>query len=243
LKTPGANELKGRFTGKRAFIIGNGPSLAQLDLDQLIGEYTFATGRIAMIFPETNWRPTYYVAFATSVNDYRGFPEYVRDAYEAMKSANMTFAYQDCMYNSVFHIARNTTVFLDASESEHFEIEEVGPEVWSDDIFKRVSKFGTSLFAAAQIAAYMGFNPIYFIGCDLGDGHFTSEYIPKYYEKYCTSQERVKPAIIRSHEIAKINGERLGVEFYNATLGGGLDVYPRVDYKSLFESETIYARK
>lgn len=234
--------LKGAYDGQRAFILGNGPNLAKLNLDLLIGEHTFATGRIALIFPETNWRPTYYVAFATSVNDYRGFPEYVRDAYDAMRCAEITFAYQDCADNPIFWMAGNT-IFLTASENGHLEPSEATDEIWSDDIAERVSKYGTSLFAAAQIAVYMGFNPVYFIGCDLGDGHFTDDYIPAYFQEHRISQERVRPAIIRSHEIAKMNGERLGVKFYNATPGGELEVYPRVDYESLFERELIHASK
>ena len=232
----GVSELRDAYKGRRAFIVGNGPSLADLPLNILEGEYTFATGRIALVFPDTFWRPTFYVAFATSVNDYKGFPEYVRDAYEAMKTAEITFAYQDCTGNPIFYMAGNT-MFLHASHAHHIAPEDAEPEIWSDDISDRVSKYGTSLFAASQIAAYMGFNPIYFVGCDLGDGHFTDEYIPDHYREHRISQEHVKPAIIRSHEIIKTNGERLGTRFYNATIGGGLEVYPRVGLYSLFDVE------
>jgi hypothetical protein len=38
--------------GKRCFIIGNGPSLNQLDLTLLKNEYTFGMNRIYMAFPD-----------------------------------------------------------------------------------------------------------------------------------------------------------------------------------------------
>jgi len=53
----------------RAFVVGNGHSLKEMDLDLLIGEVTFAMNRIDLIYepaPDygirgTAWRPTYYL--------------------------------------------------------------------------------------------------------------------------------------------------------------------------------------
>lgn len=46
--------------GKRCFILGNGPSLQIDDLDLLQNEITFAANRIFLAFESTAWRPTYY---------------------------------------------------------------------------------------------------------------------------------------------------------------------------------------
>lgn len=46
--------------GRRAFVIGNGPSLQIGDLDRLRNEVTFASNRIFLAFEQTAWRPTYY---------------------------------------------------------------------------------------------------------------------------------------------------------------------------------------
>ena len=54
--------------GKRAFILGNGSSLAGVNLDLLIGETTFACNRIHQKYPEFEWRPTYYVMVDKSCN-------------------------------------------------------------------------------------------------------------------------------------------------------------------------------
>ena len=46
------SELKNIHKGKRAFIIGNGPSLKQTDLSKLKTEITFGMNRIYLAFPE-----------------------------------------------------------------------------------------------------------------------------------------------------------------------------------------------
>lgn len=54
------NELADRHRGRRAFVLGNGPSLTVDDLDLLGEEITFASNKIYLAFDETSWRPTYY---------------------------------------------------------------------------------------------------------------------------------------------------------------------------------------
>jgi len=58
-------ELKDVHNGKRAFIIGNGPSLRQTDLYKLRDEFTFGMNRIYLLFPELGFHTTYFV----SIND------------------------------------------------------------------------------------------------------------------------------------------------------------------------------
>ena len=44
-------ELKDKYQGQRAFIIGNGPSLKITDLSKLKEEFTFGLNRIYLMFP------------------------------------------------------------------------------------------------------------------------------------------------------------------------------------------------
>lgn len=55
---------KGKFTEKRCFLIGNGPSLRAEDLTRLheAGEITFAFNRIYNIFDQTPWRPNFFIS-------------------------------------------------------------------------------------------------------------------------------------------------------------------------------------
>ena len=49
---------------KRCFIIGNGPSLTPEDLEQIkaLGEFSIASNRIYLIFDKTDWRPDVYTS-------------------------------------------------------------------------------------------------------------------------------------------------------------------------------------
>ncbi|HSG44709.1 MAG TPA: 6-hydroxymethylpterin diphosphokinase MptE-like protein, partial [Anaerolineales bacterium] len=52
-------DLKNIHKGKRAFIVGNGPSLKQTDLSRLKNEITFGMNRIYLAFPEWGFTTTY----------------------------------------------------------------------------------------------------------------------------------------------------------------------------------------
>ena len=56
--------LKDSHKGEKCFVIGNGPSLTAEDLNRLqdSGIPTFAMNRVFKFFPQTKWRPTYYIS-------------------------------------------------------------------------------------------------------------------------------------------------------------------------------------
>ena len=53
---------RNRHRGQKCVIVGNGPSLRAEDLSALyrLKIPTFGCNRIHLIFPQTEWRPTYY---------------------------------------------------------------------------------------------------------------------------------------------------------------------------------------
>jgi FkbM family methyltransferase len=53
--------LRDRHGGQRVFVLGNGPSLRRVDLDALAGQVTIGVNGLFLAFPETRFRPTYYV--------------------------------------------------------------------------------------------------------------------------------------------------------------------------------------
>jgi hypothetical protein len=60
--------LKDVHKGRRAFIIGNGPSLRQTDLSKLKNEFTFGMNRIYLLFPEPH---TLFRSTTWSLNNLR----------------------------------------------------------------------------------------------------------------------------------------------------------------------------
>lgn len=51
--------LRGIHHGKRAFVLGNGPSLTVADMERLKSEITFASNKIYLAYEQTDWRPSY----------------------------------------------------------------------------------------------------------------------------------------------------------------------------------------
>ena len=98
-------------------------------------------------------------------------------------------------------------------------------------------KYGSGLNVMLQQAAREGFNPIYLIGADLGyqagdANHFSIDY-------HSWEMERERAVIendtqVEMHTHAKEWCDERGIQILNAGLGGSLEVYPRVDFHSLF---------
>jgi len=60
-----------KHIGEKLFIIGNGPSLTYEILDSLKNETTIAMNNIAIAYPHTDWRPTYYLNVSRSLQTRR----------------------------------------------------------------------------------------------------------------------------------------------------------------------------
>ena len=197
---------------KRAWIIGNGPSLTVEILDQLKGKSTFAVNRIAKLFDKTPWRPEYYVAVTDAINDNRHRADIIR----AMNESTHVYCWE--------HYPKDLPgIRLVCSEAGDVQTKDVTESIWSDDITKRVSKFGVSAFPAMQIAVYLGFKTLCLVGCDGGykplkNGHDVSHFAGGYrnFDAYTNyDYDGLNEALQRAHEITQINCDRLGIEVVN----------------------------
>jgi hypothetical protein len=89
---------------------------------------------------------------------------------------------------------------------------------------------------ALQMALYMEPNEIYFLGADTprqgAQIHFydkgSSSSLP-------TGISRNYNKIIKAYESARVFAEKRNIKIYNATRGGDLEVFPRVDFDALFD--------
>ncbi len=226
----------------RAFIVGNGPSLLETPLEKLQGETTFVMNRIHLLwrpnridhtFPHPKWTPTYYVAMDVSG------PHMPMDAKMGAKLSEKSIMRPDRVGDlgpttvewppkqlfiqpCFLHVASNITT------------PEKIPESWH---FPQMCAFGGTLGIAIQLAASMGHNPIYLIGCDLG---FTPEDMDTHFDHdYHTFDdfplEYRDATLVRMHEIARDSANAMGTKIYNATVGGLLEVYPRVDINEVLD--------
>jgi hypothetical protein len=248
-------KFKNKYSGERCFLVGNGPSLAHTPLELLKEEYTFGVNKIADIYPMTTWRPSFYVMVSVGV---RLYPDLMDAARVSIKDT-VSFICWDNLQpllgaykmqvpgTGQVDVCRVPPNVYPVRVTFEHHIPRIDPNVWSHDIAKSVSKDGSSMFAVMQIAVYMGFNPLILIGCDLGHkafvwgdqdpNHFSGGYSGKPKHKtgkpFRFTAKRAKEAdayMLSGHATAKEVCDKIGVEIYNATVGGELETYPRIDF-------------
>lgn len=237
LRTPDhfyLQSLRGIHEGKRCFIIGNGPSLCASDLDMLRGEYTFAANRIFKIFTQTSWRPTYYL----SVDD-KVLKEIQNDL------ANYDLGHLFLRYgktnvngpiNKVTKIYHERLIFYSNHPGVYNPVTYI-----SEDISNHFCDGTTVTFGAIQLAIYMGFKEIYLLGVDnnysvtydLSGNIQFQDSIDDYFFHSKLDSKTSYPGNLHnsnfSYTIAREYCETHGIKIFNATRGGKLEVFDRVD--------------
>jgi hypothetical protein len=164
-------QFKDKYKEERVFIIGNGPSLIQTPLEHLNDEYTIAMNKINHIYDKTPWRPSFYYfanspghSFSTQIskNCSLGIPCFINSEHE-----NIIQQYENAIGFDSFDLLK--TDILDSMSKEEIRNMPLDQmlEFWSDNIEYHLYHYHT-MYGACQLAVYLGFNEIYFIGCDLG---------------------------------------------------------------------------
>ena len=239
-KTAGGKALaayKNQYSGRRCFLIGNGPSLRPEDLTKLheSREITFAFNRIYNIFDQTPWRPTFYISQDEKMLG--GCADVVNETEMGVKFIPIQLRW---WHDIQISGAQDFNIIHQSAEDPR----DFG---FSDDIAKGIYNSSTGMYTAAQIAAYMGFAEIYFIGVD---HHFRTSVNNKgevvvdnsvkdyFTDKYNEDKDKLFiPNTEKStltYVAMKDHCDRRGIRVFNATRGGKLEVFPRVDFDTLF---------
>ncbi len=225
---------------ERCFIIGNGPSLNQMDLTLLKNETTFGVNAIFLNFDRMGFKPTYYVSVDNLVCE---------DRASAINSLDGMIKF--------FPIASANVIKRD---SDTIFMYQARPDVYPDfstDISKNIYGGSTVTYTNMQLAYYMGFKDVYLIGMDhcytvpekciinivkkappeinnleADLNHFHPDYFgPGFrWHDMSLSMDKVEAAYKKAKEVYEADGRSI----YNATAGGKLEIFPRVDYSSLF---------
>ena len=225
---PELSVFKNLHLGERCFIIGNGSSLAADDLDMLHfrQEKCFGMNGIPLIFNDTAWRPHYYVIEDIKAMDY--FSDLICQ----------------CNIHEAF-IADVNQAFLKrvASREKYHVFHLIGKEFtpnlpcFSEDFEKGIYTGKTVTYACIQIAAYMGFRKIYLLGIDFDYAEGETMQVKHFSERYHMDPKAVNPSAkhesLLAYQSAKNYADTHGIEIYNATRGGALEVFPRVDFDEL----------
>ena len=243
-------ELKGSYAGRRIFVVGNGPSINKMPLHLLKNEFTFGVNRIYLLFDRIRWKPSFYTA-----NDWRVVPD-IADEISAL--SGMTFFF-DQRFRGL--LREGSDVYWYEHRGAPRGSTPLG-RGFSSDLTTGARGAGSVVGTAVQIAFYLGFDPIYLVGCDLGytvpatviqEGEdkfgtgvklqLTStkdddpnHFDPRYFGMGKRWHDPNVKRMIEGHIQCRRAIDAAGRRIFNATLGGQLEVYERVDFLSLFDS-------
>ena len=216
-----------KYAGKRCFIIGNGPSLRNMDMKKLENEYTFGMNRIFLMFQELGFK----TSFLVSVNDL--VIEQSKD--EIINVDIPTF------------ISWRARRWLEPQDNLHYLFTSYTGKKFAKDATKRLWEGATVTYTCLQLAFYMGFSKAILIGVDhsfatkgkpnttiesVGDdpNHFHPGYFGKGFRWQLPDLDTSEVGYYLAGETFLKNGR----EIVDATIGGKLTIFPKVDYLSLF---------
>lgn len=233
--------LQNKYRGKRCFLIGTGPSLTIADLEMLKshGELCFASNKIFKLFDQTKWRPDLYC-----ISDNEVFSFY----YDRICSMNIKEMFlvniAGTRYKNSVDLSK-----LEATNKFIFNIwyekkrADEGLPAFSKNPAKYVVDGGiTVTYSMLQFAYFLGFKEIYLLGVDFNYGdmtgkdknkadHFCSDYIEKGEIVNYPKLDDTLAAYNVAEQFSYSNGFRI----YNATRGGKLDVFERVNLEDVLK--------
>ena len=222
------HELHSGHSGERCFIIGNGPSLRKTDLTRLRHEFTFGLNRIYLIFPELQFTTSCLV----SVNDL-----VLEQCAGEMKALSLP----------KYLTWRSRRWFADDPQVVFVDTDFTGPEDFSPDAAGRIFEGFTVTYVALQLAFHMGFSEAILIGVDhnfatqgpanqavVSEGEDPNHFSPNYFGPGFMWQLPDLQGSERAYALARKAYEDSGRRVVDATIGGKLTIFPKVDYNSLF---------
>ena len=222
------SEFRDIYQGKRCFIIGNGPSLRQTDLSKLKNEFTFGMNRIYLLFPELGFTTTYFI----SINDL------VIEQFAEEIAALPIPKFIAWHSNRHFQRFPEDMVFLYTTYT--------GAR-FAYDMTRRIWEGATVTNVALQLAFYIGFQQVILIGVDhnftsKGDANKTvvsqgddpNHFAPNYFGKGAKWQLPDLDTSEIGYAMAREAYRKAGREVLDATVGGKLMIFPKVNYNFFF---------
>jgi hypothetical protein len=220
-------QLKNTHRGERCFILGNGPSLKNTDLSKLRDEYTIGMNRFYLAFPDLGFKTSYYL----SVNDL--VVEQCADDIQGLDIPRF--------------VSWRARKWLQPQENLYFlHTTYTGPR-FSIDLTGRLWEGATVTYSALQLAFYLGFEQAVLIGVDhsfatkgkpnttvVSQGDDPNHFHPGYFGKGFRWQLPDLDTSEVAYDMARQAYESAGRQVIDATVGGHLRIFPRVDYETLF---------
>ncbi|ELA59272.1 TPA: DUF115 domain-containing protein [Enterococcus faecium] len=227
-------KIENLHKGKRCFIVATGPSLRIEDVEKLNGEITFGMNSLVSIFDKTDWRPTYYVVQDCSVWDRNKKMYFKEEKIKFLIGENVA------RYDRSANGKPNSIIYpLDLHNHDCVDNKDrSNPKrpKFSNDAYKGIEDGYTVTYSVIQLAVYMGFSEIYLLGVDCNYSGPTSHIgVEKGDNSLMNDLKRIGPEaqMLCSYAVARENLDALNVKIYNATRGGKMDVFDRVNFDEI----------
>lgn len=217
-------DFKGKYKGKRCFVICTGPSLTIADLELLKDEYVFGMNSTAMILDKTSWRPDFYGIQDGAV--YERITEAVLNPENGNVFAPYSFKkrYGTPEKWNYFHCCGAYHLFECYQLKKYFS-------KFSKDCYVKVYDGFSITYSILQLVYYMGFSEIYLLGADCsymgGKKHFVE------HGNMPDNMDIATVRLVASYECANQFAKNNNLKIYNATRGGMLEVFPRVNLEDV----------
>jgi len=229
--------LRNFYQGRRCFIIGNGPSLAAMDLSALASEITIGSNGLFLLFEKMGYLPNFYTVEdnlvaedrATEINNISGTTKIVPRALDYCLTPDQDTIFINFLYQPV---------------------DDYPP--FSDRFDKVVYHGSTVTYLNLQLAYYIGCREVYLIGVDhsynvpsninhngdygkviMSTNHDINHFHPDYFGKGYRWHNPRTDIMEKAYISAKKFGDSHGMRIFNATRGGNLEVFPRVAYEQI----------
>lgn len=229
----------------RIFIVGNGPSLAGVDLNRLVGEESWGMNRIYLLYPSFDWRPTrvwwndhpqrkwQLECIFDYIREYADTDIWVRDDVGEMLLGDYR-PYGDA-FDFFDEIPDYVTVWKRCRKHLGSALDPARQpkEICWDALCKPASGLGVLI----QQAVIEKYNPICLLGCDAGfwpgkPHHMIEDYNDEYLSMTEESAETTNAMLLWMHEQWEAWALKTDWQIYN--VGGKIQVHPQVDWEELF---------
>lgn len=209
--------------GETCFIIGNGPSLNQMDLTKLNEYHTFGLNKIHLMLDRVDFNLSYHVSVNALVIEQSSLE------FEALSCPS--FLDYRAAHKHVKQLSHIN--YLISSNGMSFQTELTQP----------ICQGATVTYVAMQIAYYMGFSTIFLIGVDHNfkvngkpnerqrlRGADQNHFDPTYFGNMEWQLPDIEGSEL-AYSIAKFVFERSGRRIYDATVDGKLRIFPKISYE------------
>lgn len=223
------SQYKNIHLNERCFIILTGPSLTLEDVNMLKNETTFAVNSCIKLFSKTTWRPNYYVITDRLVYQSIG---------NELENSDLTCPIFYSRNGLRTKIKKDSALPFKALYFHHFiNFLTNGKSTlgWSNDISKGIADAPSCVYAVMQIAYFMGFKEVYVIGADcnysMDNQHSkVANYTPKVKISKNAGQH-----VLKAWRSIKKHLDYKDMKVYNATRGGMLELFPRVNLEDIIK--------